>query len=116
MAPGSTWTSVRVRGGKFDFLNLAGAKLTDVVFEGCVIGTLDLGDAEVRSLRCEGTTIDELDVPGARLADVDLSGATLRLVRGIGNLRGTTISAGQLVDLAPLFAEHLGLKVRADMG
>ncbi len=37
-ASGVTWTRVRVRGGKVDFLVLDGARLRDVAFEGCVIG------------------------------------------------------------------------------
>ena len=47
-AAGATWTGVSVRGGKFDFVDFTGARLTDVVFEGCAIGSLDLGDAQVR--------------------------------------------------------------------
>ena len=34
-------------------------------------------------------------------------------VRGIGGLRGATISPSQLLDLAPLLAAHVGVKVSA---
>jgi uncharacterized protein YjbI with pentapeptide repeats len=113
LACGVTWTRVRVRGGKIDLLDLSGSHLVDVVLEACAIGVLDLGEAELRSVRFDGCTIEDLDVAGARLSDVDLAGATLRLVRGIGGLRGATIGPGQLLDLAPLLAAHAGLRVRA---
>ena len=48
---------------------------------------------------------------GARLTDVDLSGARLSTIVGIESLRGATISAAQMLDLAPLLAAHLGLRV-----
>ncbi len=113
-AAGATWTGVRVRGGKFDFVDLSGARLTDVVFDGCAIGSLDLGDAQVRAVRFDGATVDELTVTGARLSGVDLSGAILGAVRGVESLRGASVSPDQLIDLAPSFAAHLGIEVRAD--
>ena len=38
---GATWTGMRLRGIKIGFLNLAGARLDDVVFEECEIEGLD---------------------------------------------------------------------------
>lgn len=110
----ATWTSVRVRGARLDFVDLTTARLTDVAFEGCVIGVLDVGDAQLRSVRFDGCTIGELDVTGARLVGVDLSRAELGTVRGIGSLRGAIVGPGQLVDLAPLLAAHVGLEIRGD--
>jgi uncharacterized protein YjbI with pentapeptide repeats len=108
------WSGIRVRGGKIDLLDLSRGRLTDLAFEGCTIGVLDLTGSRVRTIRFETCEVGELVVDDARLADVDLSGAALRLVRGIGSLRGATIARDQLVDLAPLFAAHLGLRVRDD--
>jgi hypothetical protein len=45
---------------------------------------------------------------------VDLSGARLRSLVGVESLRGAIVSHEQLVDLAPILAEHLGLEVRSD--
>lgn len=113
-ASGATWTAIRVRGGKLNFVDLTAARLTDVVFEGCVIGELDLADALLRSVRFTACTVDELNVAGAKLTRVDLSGATLGVLRGVGSLRGAIVSREQLLDLAPLLAEHVGLEVRSD--
>jgi uncharacterized protein YjbI with pentapeptide repeats len=111
LASGSTWSLVRLRGVKANLVDLRGARLVDVVLEDCAIGELDLGDAEARSVRIDRSTIDDLSLEGARLHDVDLSGARLALVRGIAGLRGTVIGPGQLIDLAPLLAAHLGIGI-----
>ena len=113
-ATGATWRGVRLRGGKLNFVDLRAARLTDVVFEACVIGELDLADAELRSVCFVASTVDEMNVAGAKLSAVDLSGATLGVLRGIGSLRGAIVSEAQLLDLAPLLAEHVGLEVRGE--
>jgi len=105
------WSSVRIRGGKIDFLVLAGARLDDVAFEDCAIGELDLGDARLRNVTFNGCRVGVLDVEAALLADVDLSGARLQTIRGVGSLRGATVSTGQLVAMGPLLAAHLGIRV-----
>ena len=109
---GATWTGVRVRGCHLGFLNLAGAHLEDVLFEGCEIGSLDARTAELDSVTFVGCTLDELNVSGATLRKVDLSGARLRSLIGVESLKGAIVSHEQLVDLAPLLAEQLGLEVR----
>jgi uncharacterized protein YjbI with pentapeptide repeats len=112
LSTGGSWSSVRVRGGRLDLVDLSGAKLTSVAFEGCVIGELDLGTVEARDLTFEGCEIELLDVTGARLIRTDLTGASIGAVRGVAGLRGATVTPAQLVDLAPLMAAHLGIKVR----
>lgn len=82
------------------------------MLEDCTIDELDLGDTELRSVRFEGCAIDDLSLEGSRLVDVDLTGVRLGVVRGIAGLRGGTIAPGQLLDLAPLLAAHLGIRVR----
>ena len=39
----SGWQSVRIDGGKLDYVNLRGSKLTDVQISDCIINELDLG-------------------------------------------------------------------------
>ena len=114
LAPGASWSSVRVRGGRLDLVDLSGAHLADVAFEGCAMGELDLGTAEARGLSFEDCEIELLDVTGARLVSADLTGATIGAVRGVSGLRGATITPAQLMDLAPLLAAHLGVKVGGD--
>jgi uncharacterized protein YjbI with pentapeptide repeats len=111
---GATWKCVRVKGMKLGFVNLAGGRLEDVVFEGCEIGSLDLGAAHAQTLSLVDCTVAELNVAEATLAKVDLSGARLKSLVGIENLRGAIISHEQMIDLAPLLAAQLGVEVQPD--
>lgn len=113
-APGAQLTRVRFRGAKVDFLNLRGATLQDVVFEDCTLGEIDATEASLTDVDFPGSRVDVLGVRGATLARVDLSGATLQTLSGLDHLRGAIVSAAQLIDLAPLLADHLGIVVRDD--
>jgi uncharacterized protein YjbI with pentapeptide repeats len=102
---------VRFRGVKLDFLNLRGATLQDVVFQDCVLGEVDAGDATLTDVDFSGSRLDSFGVRNAALTRVDLSRATLQTLSGLEHLRGAIVSAAQLLDLAPLFADHLGIVV-----
>jgi hypothetical protein len=65
--------------------------LAHVHFGGC-----DLAGADVSKVRC---------------TDVDLRGARLDGVKGVGALKGATISPDQLVVLAPGLAHAIGLRI-----
>jgi len=112
--PGAAWSGIRLRGVKLGFINLAGARLEDVVFEGCEIGSIDAGAAQLRSVAFADCSVGELNVGEATLSKVDLSGAKLRSLIGVDNLRGAIVSHSQLLDLAPQLAAQLGLEVRPD--
>jgi uncharacterized protein YjbI with pentapeptide repeats len=107
----SGWQSVRIDGGKLDFLNLRGAKLTDVLITDCIINELDLGSAAGTRVALKNCTIGSLDVSGARLKDFDLRGTEFRSISGLGSLAGVVIDDYQLGLLAPLLAAHLGVTV-----
>ncbi|WP_136518121.1 pentapeptide repeat-containing protein [Cellulomonas telluris] len=132
-APGSAWRDVtltdvrlgalgtsaaevvrlRVVGGKVDYLDLRGATVDGLHLERVTLGDLDLSGATVRKLVVVDCDVRRLDTSDARLRDVDLRGARLTGgVDGVGGLAGATISGDQLLDLAPLLAAHLGLRVR----
>lgn len=103
--------SVRIDGGKLDFLNLRGAKLADVLITGCIINELDLGSATATRVTLTDCTIGALDVTGARLKDFDLRGTDFRGISGLGSMAGLVVDDYQLGLLAPLLAAHLGVKV-----
>ena len=106
------WTRVRVASSKVGYLNLRAAKLTGVRFENCEIGELDLSEAQLNGVGFPGCRIGKLTLSSARCAKVDLRGAELRgLESNPDGLRGVTISAAQVVDLAPTLAAILGMKV-----
>ncbi|MEU6476260.1 pentapeptide repeat-containing protein [Streptomyces sp. NPDC047017] len=109
---GAVLERVWVRGGKIDYLNLRDAKLRDVVFEGCVLVEPDFAGARLERVEFVDCVLKGVDLGGAALTDVDLRGAaSLEIARGVDRLAGAVISTGQLLDLAPVLAAELGLRV-----
>ncbi|MGW5972975.1 pentapeptide repeat-containing protein [Streptomyces sp. NPDC055186] len=109
---GAVLERVLVRGGKIDFLNLRSARLRDVVFEGCVLVEPDFGGARLERVEFVDCALKGVDLSGATLTDVDLRGAaSLEIARGVDRLAGAVISTGQLLDLAPVLAGELGIRV-----
>jgi uncharacterized protein YjbI with pentapeptide repeats len=108
--PAARLTRVRFTGGRVDFGNLRDTDLTDVVFRDCDLRELDAAGARWTRVRFEDCRLGHLDVSGATLSAVDLSPSELEGVAGVGGLRGARISPAQLVQLAPAFAEHLGVR------
>ncbi|RFA23684.1 hypothetical protein B7R25_00245 [Subtercola boreus] len=103
--------SVHLTGGKIDYLNLRGSRLSNVVLEGCTITDLDLADARVTRVAFVDCRIGTLDVTRASCCSVDLRSSEFSRLHGIEGLAGATIDDLQLSLFAPLFAEHLGLRV-----
>lgn len=103
--------SVQLRGGKVDDLNGRGSRWSDVRVEGCIITTLDLAGARLERVAFPGCRIGTLELSGTTCTEVDLRGATIGHVNGLEGMRGATIDAGQLIDLAPLLARHVGVRV-----
>ncbi len=98
---------------KLEAVNLRGAVLRDVVFEDCLLRDVDLSDAKLTGVSFPGSTLDETRLRGATLKDADLRGAvSLGLPDGHLGLRGAILSTHQLLDLAPQFAQALGISVK----
>ncbi|WP_434615721.1 pentapeptide repeat-containing protein [Arthrobacter sp. A5] len=107
----STWQSVRIDGGKLDFVNLRAAKISDLLISDCIINELDLGGSAVNRVALKNCRIGTLDVGQATLKDLDLRSSEFKAIHGIGNLAGSVIDDYQLGLLAPLLADHLGITV-----
>ena len=109
---GAVLERVVVRGGKIDYLNLRTAKLKDVVFEGCVLVEPDFAGARLERVEFVDCVLKEADLTSAVLKDVDLRGAAeLGIARGVDRLAGAVISPSQLMDLAPVLAAEMGIRV-----
>jgi uncharacterized protein YjbI with pentapeptide repeats len=107
----SGWQSVRIDGGKLDYVNLRGSRLTDVQISDCIINELDLGSCAATRVALKNCTIGALDLSGARLKDFDLRGTDFRTISGLDSLSGLVVDDYQLTLLAPLLAGHLGIVV-----
>jgi hypothetical protein len=79
-----------------------------------MIDELDLSYAKVSRLAVVRCRIGTLDVSHATLADVDLRGASLTTVNGLDGLAGAWINQTQLLELAPLIAGHLGIRITSE--
>ncbi|NUP43376.1 MAG: pentapeptide repeat-containing protein [Streptomyces sp.] len=109
---GAVLERVVIRGGKIDYLNLRAARLKDVVFESCVLVEPDFGGARLERVEFVDCVLKEADLTAAILKDVDLrAAAELGIARGVDRLAGAVISPGQLVDLAPVLAAEMGIRV-----
>jgi uncharacterized protein YjbI with pentapeptide repeats len=113
---GAQLHKVTFRDCRIDGLNLRGTRLREVTFVDCVVADLDLGSATVDRVCWPGCRIERLDLTGASLSQVDFRRARLGISRGFDRLRGAIVDTGQVVELAPFLAAHLGLEVRTTGG
>ena len=108
---------VLFRSGKLDSVNFRDSKLTDVTFEDCVLRDVDFGSAKLVRVRFPGCQFANVDFTKAACSAVDLRGARLGtadtpgIKAGYDSLSGTRIDSVQLMTIAPLLADHLGIKV-----
>ncbi|MGO8883661.1 MAG: pentapeptide repeat-containing protein [Streptosporangiaceae bacterium] len=102
------------RGCKLDSVNFRGAALTDVCFDHCELRDVDFADAALTRTSFPGSRLRRTDFSRVHLDHVDLRDAELGITIGPDSLRGATVSMGQLVDLAPLLAQTLGITVSDD--
>jgi uncharacterized protein YjbI with pentapeptide repeats len=103
--------SLHIRGGKIDYLNLRGSRLTNVLIEDCQIGELDLGSIRGDRVAIRNCRIGTLDVTRATCVNVDIRASEFSTVNGLEGLRGVTVDDSQLALLAPVLAAHIGLVV-----
>ncbi|WP_327067079.1 pentapeptide repeat-containing protein [Kitasatospora sp. NBC_01302] len=112
-AYGAQLRRVTLRQCKLEAVNLRGAVLREVVFEDCQLRDVDFGGAKLTGVSFPGSSLEEVRFGGATLARTDLRGASrLLLPDGHEGLRGALISSAQLIELAPQFAQALGVQVR----
>jgi Pentapeptide repeats (8 copies) len=102
---------VHIRGGKIDFLNFRGARLTDVLIEDATITELDLGGFTGTRVAIRNCRIETIDFMRATCESVDLRDTSFSRVNGIDGMRGTILNETQLVDLAPVLAGLLGIEI-----
>ena len=103
--------SLLIEDCRLGFTNLAGTTVRDLLIRATRIDELDLSGIDAQRVHFEDCRVGTLRLHGGSLRDVDLRGLEMRTVSGVGSLAGATVSSGQLSELAPLLAQHLGLRV-----
>jgi len=108
---GAELRRVTLRGCKLDSVNFRGTSFTDVVFDGCELRDVDFKDATLTRTSFPGSRLTRTDLSGVRMDGTDLRDAELGIIIGPDSLRGATISAAQLIHLAPVLAQTMGITV-----
>ncbi len=111
---GAQLRRVTFLGCKLDSVNFRGAGLTEVRFDGCELRDVDLAGATLARAAFPGSRLARADLTGARMDATDLRGAELGVIIGPDSLRGAIVSTAQLVDLAPVLAQTMGITVSDD--
>lgn len=107
-----TLQNVTLRGLRIDYLNAALAELSDVLFEECSFGTIDLPEVRAERVAFQNCRADELDTRATRSVDVDLRGLEVFRITDLRALSGVTISPGQAELYAAALAATLGIVVQ----
>ena len=111
---GAELRRVTFRGCKLDSVNFRGAALTEVTFAGCELRDVDFAGATLTRTAFPGSRLARTDFTGVTMNGTDLRGAELGIIIGPNSLRGATVSTAQLVYLAPVLAETMGITVSDD--
>lgn len=106
-----TFDGLVVADTKISYLNARSATWKDVLLQRCVIDELDLVGAQLTRVRFDGCQIGSLELSRTGCRDVDLRSAELRQISGLAGLAGCVITPEQLYDLSGALAGHLGIVV-----
>ena len=106
----ATFSRVGFFGCKLVGTNLRNAELRDVTFTNCVMEDVDFAEAALTNVSFPGSRISSLHVDGMKAENVDLRAASeIGIQSGYGSLAGVRITHVRLLQLAPAFAQALGL-------
>jgi len=111
---GAELRRVTFRRCKLDSVNFRGAELADVTFDDCDLRDADFAGATLTRTAFPGSRLAKTDFTGVTMDATDLRGAELGIIIDAGSLRGATLSTAQLILLAPVLAETLGITVSDD--
>jgi uncharacterized protein YjbI with pentapeptide repeats len=111
---GADMRRVVFSGCKLDSVNFRAARLTSVIFDRCVLRDVDFADAALTECAFPGSQLTRTDLSRVQMDRTDLRGAELGIIIDAQSLRGAIISSGQLIVLAPVLADTMGLVVSDD--
>jgi uncharacterized protein YjbI with pentapeptide repeats len=109
---GSLLRRVRFDRCKLDSVNFRDCDLTEVTFDNCVLRNVDFSTARLTRVAFPDSKLAATTLVKVTLDRVDLRGAELGLTVDPTALRGAIVSTAQLLDLAPLLADSIGIIVK----
>jgi uncharacterized protein YjbI with pentapeptide repeats len=115
-APGSrflecAFTRVSIQEGQLRRARFTDVWLRDVTFDNCVLSDVDLSGATLTRTVFRHSRLTRTNFTRVTMDEVDLRGAELGITVDPTCLRGAIVTTAQLMDLAPLLAESMGLTV-----
>ena len=102
---------VSLHGCKLDSVNFRDAVLAEVTFDNCVLSDVDFSGAALSKTVFRQSRLTRTNFTRAAMDEVDLRGAELGITVDPTCLRGAIVTTAQLMDLAPVLAEGIGLIV-----
>ena len=108
---GAQLRRVTFHGCKLDSVNFRDAVLTDVTFEDCLLRDVDFTGATLTSTAFPRSRLTQVTFAKMTLDRVDLRDAELGITTDSGSLRGAIVTTAQLVDMAYLLADSMGIIV-----
>jgi uncharacterized protein YjbI with pentapeptide repeats len=111
---GAQLRRVTFRRCKLDSVNFRGAALTGVTFRDCELSDADFAGATLTRCAFPGSRLIQADLSRVTMDTTDLRDAELGLIIDQNSLRGAVVSTGQLVYIAPVLAQTMGITVSDD--
>jgi uncharacterized protein YjbI with pentapeptide repeats len=113
-AYGAELRRVTLRGCKLDSVNFREANLADVRFENCDLRDVDFAGATLTRTSFPDCRLARTDFSRAHLDQADLRDAELGIIISRDCLQGAIVSSAQLISLAPVLAQTIGITVSDD--
>jgi uncharacterized protein YjbI with pentapeptide repeats len=111
---GAQLRQVTFRRCKLDSVNFRGSALTQVTFRDCELSDADFAGATLSRCAFPGSRLSRTDFSQVSMDQTDLRDAELGLIIDSGSLRGAIVSTAQLVHVAPVLAQTMGIIVSDD--
>jgi uncharacterized protein YjbI with pentapeptide repeats len=108
---GARLRRVTFHGCKLDSVNFRDAVLSEVTFDDCLLREVDFTGATLTSTAFPRSRLAKTTFARMTLDRVDLRDAELGIVTDTVSLRGATVTSAQLMDMAAVLAETLGIIV-----
>ena len=113
---GAVWSDVRMRHVRFRSCRMDGTVLRMAVgsmvrFESCQLDAADLYGAELPGIDVIDCSLAGADFSHARIAGASLHGSDLTDLTGAAAFRDVSIDAGQVVPMALLVFDELGISI-----
>lgn len=96
---------------KLDMTNLRSSKFKNVRFIDCVLAEADFQGSKFTNVAFNNCDVNKIDLNSCIFNNVDLRSSKFTELGGATTLKGVSMSREQLIMLAPIFANEIGIVV-----